>query len=156
LGALMNVMGGRRPRSEAQEALLGDLWATLFLAVPLVSTTFASVERMLGRLPPESLGWLLVDEAGQALPQAAVGAILRCRGALVVGDPLQIEPVVALPEQLTRAVCAQMGVDPERYAAPAASVQTLADAASPYSSEMRTRDGSRVVGSPLLVHRRCS
>jgi DNA invertase Pin-like site-specific DNA recombinase len=30
---------------------------------------------MLGPMPPESLGWLLVDEAGQALPQADVGAI---------------------------------------------------------------------------------
>ncbi len=156
LGVLMSVLGGRRLRAGAQEGLLGDLWATLFLVVPLVSTTFASVERMLGRLPPGSLGWLLVDEAGQAPPQAAVGALLRTRGALVVGDPLQIEPVVALPDQLTRAVSLQMGVDPDRYAAPAASVQTLADAASAYGSEFQTRTGSRAVGVPLLVHRRCS
>jgi hypothetical protein len=156
LGVLMNVMGGRRLRAGPQESLLGDLWATLFLVVPLVSTTFASVERMLGRLPPESLGWLLVDEAGQALPQAAVGALLRTRGALVVGDPLQIEPVVALPDALTRAISLQMGVDPDRYAAPVASVQTLADAASPYGCELQTWGGSRTVGVPLLVHRRCS
>jgi AAA domain len=156
LGVLMGVMGGRRLRAGAQESLLGDLWATLFLVVPLVSTTFASVEQMLGRLPPESLGWLLVDEAGQAVPQAAVGALMRTQRALVVGDPLQIEPVVSLPDQLTRAICLQMGVDPEKYAAPAASVQTLADAASPYGSEFQIRAGSRAVGVPLLVHRRCS
>jgi hypothetical protein len=156
LGALMGVMGGRRLRAGTQEALLGDLWATLFLVVPLVSTTFASVERMLGRLPPESLGWLLVDEAGQALPQAAVGALLRTRGALVVGDPLQIEPVVTLPDQLTRAISLQMGVDPDRYAAATASAQTLADTASAYGSEFQTGTGSRIVGVPLLVHRRCS
>lgn len=150
----MNVMGGRRLRDGAQEALLGDLWATLFFVVPLVSTTFASVERMLGRLPPESLGWLLVDEAGQVLPQAAVGALLRTRRALVVGDPLQLEPVVPLPDALVRAISLQMGVDPEKYAVPQASVQTLADAASPYVFEFQSRWGSRAVGVPLLVHRR--
>lgn len=156
LAVLMNVIGGRRLRTGPQESLLGDLWATLFLVVPLVSTTFASVGRMLGRLPPESLGWLLVDEAGQALPQAAVGALLRTRGAIIVGDPLQIEPVVSLPDQLTRAISLQMGVDPDQYAAPGASVQTLADAASPYGCEFQTPGGSRDVGVPLLVHRRCS
>jgi hypothetical protein len=156
LGVLMNVLGGRHLRTTAQESLLGDLWSTMFLVVPLVSTTFASVERMLGRLPPESMGWLLVDEAGQALPQAAVGAILRSRRALVVGDPFQIEPVVVLPDQLTQAICLQMGVDPERYAAPTASVQTVVDAASAYGSELPSGTGSRTVGVPLLVHRRCS
>ncbi|WP_161967419.1 DEAD/DEAH box helicase [Fimbriiglobus ruber] len=156
LAVLMKVMGGSRLRTSAQEALLADLWSTLFLVVPLISTTFASVERMLGRLPSESLGWLLVDEGGQALPQSAVGALIRTRRALIVGDPVQIEPVVSLPDQLTRAISLQMGVDPDRFAAPIASVQTLADAASSFESELQTENGSRVAGIPLLVHRRCT
>ncbi|HET8772664.1 MAG TPA: AAA domain-containing protein [Thermoanaerobaculia bacterium] len=156
LGALMSAFSGRRLSTEKKRALLPELWSSLFLAVPLISTTFAAVERMLGMLPVESLGWLLVDEAGQAVPQAAVGALIRTRRALVIGDPLQIEPVVPLPELLTTAVCRQMGVDPDQYAAPAASVQTLADNASRYTAEFQTRNGSRSVGVPLLVHRRCS
>jgi hypothetical protein len=155
LGALMNVFAGRQMPDAAKAALVTDLWASLFLLVPAVSTTFASVERMLGRLPPESLGWLLIDEAGQALPQAAVGALLRSRRAIVVGDPMQIEPVVVLPEILTQAICKTFGIDPERFNAPAASVQTLADAATPYVAEFSSRQGSRTVGVPLLVHRRC-
>ena len=111
---------------------------------------------MLGRLPPESLGWLLVDEAGQALPQAAIGALIRTRRALIVGDPVQIEPVVLLPETLTHAICRRFGADPDRFSAPAASVQTLTDGASTYMSEFQTKVGSRPVGIPLLVHRRCS
>jgi hypothetical protein len=156
LGALMNLFGGRTLPSAEKEALRLDLWASLFLVVPLISTTFASVERMLGAFPPESLGWLFVDEAGQALPQAALGAILRTRRAVVVGDPMQIQPIVMLPDTLTHAICREFGVDPDRFAAPQASVQTLADAATPYFAEFQGRQGSRTVGVPLLVHRRCA
>jgi hypothetical protein len=153
LAALMRGFGRGIP--EEKRAMLPDLWSSLFLVVPLVSTTFASVERMLGLLPEGSLGWLLVDEAGQALPQAAVGALARAQRALVVGDPIQVEPAVVLPDSLTTRICQHFGADPDRFNAPRASVQTLADAASPYVAEFPTRDGSRTVGMPLLVHRRC-
>jgi hypothetical protein len=63
LGALMNAMQAGAFHDEAKKALLGDLWSTLFMIVPAVSTTFASVDRMLGDLAPASLGWLLIDEA---------------------------------------------------------------------------------------------
>lgn len=111
---------------------------------------------MLAGLPPQSLGWLLVDEAGQAPPQAAVGALLRTRHALVAGDPLQIEPVVTLPDGLIDVVCRHFGVDANRFAAPSASVQTLADSSTSYCAEFRGNGASRVVGGPLLVHRRCA
>src|SRR5690606_35888762 len=39
---------------------------------------------------------------------------------------------------------------------PAASAQTLADAATPYMAEFSTGPGTRTVGVPLLVHRRCA
>lgn len=157
LAALMNVFTTQTLPTAEKQALLPDLWASLFLVVPLVSTTFASVTRMLGKLPLESLGWLLVDEAGQASPQAAVGAIMRTKRAVIVGDPIQIEPVVTLPDTLCEAICTQFGVNPECYSAPRASVQTLADAASAYTTEFEMKfGGSRPVGVPLLVHRRCS
>jgi hypothetical protein len=156
IGALMNVFTTQTLPSAEKQSLLRDLWASLFLVVPLISTTFASVNRMLGKLPLESLGWLLVDEAGQALPQAAVGALLRTRRAVIVGDPVQIEPVIVLPDKLTHALCRRFGVDPDNYAAPSSSAQALADATSSYTSEFQTKVGSRNVGVPLLVHRRCS
>jgi hypothetical protein len=154
LGALMS--GFSRTSYQDERATLADLWASFFLVVPLVSTTFASTERMLGALPPKALGWLFVDEAGQALPQAAVGALMRTRRAVVVGDPMQIQPVVVLPEVLTTTICRHFGVDPDRFNAPSASVQTLADAATPYVAEFEGRSGCRTVGVPLLVHRRCA
>lgn len=69
---------------------------------------------------------------------------------------MQIEPVVPLPDSLTDALCRRFGVDPDRYNAPAASVQTLADAATSYFATFEGRHGSREVGVPLLVHRRCA
>lgn len=156
LAAAIRLIGGPAPKSAELAALLPDLWRSLFLVVPVLSTTFASVERLLGALPPASLGWLLVDEAGQALPQAAVGALLRARRAVVVGDPVQIQPIVTLPEALTAAICRRHGIDPDRFNAPEASVQTLVDAATPFTAEFATREGSRTVGVPLLVHRRCA
>lgn len=156
LGALMKVLAGNGSLPSGKEQWLGDLWSTLFLVVPVLSTTFASVERMLGPLPAESLGWLLIDEAGQASPQQAVGALMRSRRAIVVGDPVQIEPVVTLPSSLTTTLCRRFGVDPDQFNAPVASVQTLADSGTAYFSEFPTLEGSRTVGVPLLVHRRCA
>lgn len=161
LAALMKVFTNQSLPTAEKQALLPDLWSSLFLVVPLVSTTFASVNRMLGKLPPESLGWLLVDEAGQAEPQAAVGAIMRTKRAVIVGDPIQIEPIVMLPNMLTDAICRTFGVDSEQYSAPRASVQTLGDAASAYATEFEMKfGGSRTVGVPYLftgdAQSRCS
>lgn len=156
LGLLMDTFGVRSFGSDDKDAVIPHLWSSLFLVVPVVSTTFASVGRMFCRLEPGTLGWLLIDEAGQAVPQAAVGAIMRSQRAVVVGDPLQIEPVVVLPEQLTEAICREFKIDEARFNAPAASAQTLADAATPYFSSFETKTGARDAGVPLLVHRRCA
>jgi hypothetical protein len=130
LSALMSVLSSGPPKDEAKRKLVGDLWSTLFMVVPVISTTFASVDRMFGNLPPGSIGWLLIDEAGQALPQAAAGAVMRARRSIVVGDPLQIPPVVTLPERLNSEICKYLKVDSSTWAAPAASAQTLADRAA--------------------------
>ena len=114
--------------------MLSDLWSSLFLVIPCLSTTFASVGTMLKDLPVESLGWLLIDEAGQATPQAAVGAIMKTKRALLVGDPMQIEPVVTLPDTLTQTICLHFGVNSDQFNAPQASAQTLADTACQYFS----------------------
>lgn len=155
LGLLMSAMVAGAFQSSAHRELLPDLWSSLFMVVPTVSTTFASVRTMFGDLPPESIGWLLVDEAGQAVPQAAVGAIMRAKRSIVVGDPLQIPPVVSLPEKLNTEICKFFDIDKIEWSAPAASTQTLADQASRFKSTFFTDIGDRDVGLPLLVHRRC-
>jgi hypothetical protein len=140
---------------KAKSQYVADLWATFFAVIPVISTTFASVERMFAGASAGSLGWLLVDEAGQATPQAAVGAIMRTQRTLMVGDPLQIEPVVSLPDSLISRICGYFSVSRDRWAAPEASAQVLADRTSLFKGSFKTDTDRREVGVPLLVHRRC-
>lgn len=156
LDALFKTFFGRSAWSPKMAAVMHGLWSTLFMVVPVVSTTFASIERMIGFLPQGALGWLLIDEAGQAVPQAAVGALMRTQRAVVVGDPLQVTPVTSLPTQLAETICEEFNVNPDNWNGPEASVQTVADAASNRGTTFR-RDGEEIkVGLPLLVHRRCT
>ncbi|MFO1417041.1 MAG: AAA domain-containing protein [Methylotetracoccus sp.] len=156
LDLLFRSFFGRSAWTDGLRPLMPDLWASFFCVVPVVSTTFASVDRMFGYLEPGAIGWLLADEAGQAVPQAAVGALLRASRAVVVGDPLQLPPVTTLPTELSDRIAAEFGVDRNRFMAPEASVQTLADAASTYGSTILSNGTEVRVGVPLVVHRRCA
>lgn len=110
---------------------------------------------MCKNLGAETLGHLFIDEAGQALPQAAVGAIYRSRHVMVVGDPLQIKPVLTLDSNTLYMLGEHFGVT-EKYLSASASAQILADAASQYGF-YRKQDKAEDswVGIPLWVHRRC-
>jgi superfamily I DNA and RNA helicase len=145
------VKGDQKNLSEEQ---ILHLWQTFFLVVPIVSTTFASNKRLFGRLPAAALGWLLIDEAGQGIPQAAVGALQRTQRAVVVGDPLQIEPVFTLDTALVKDL--QKYFEIEDYWSPSkASIQTLCDRANPLGTEIEVDNESQWIGCPLWVHRRC-
>ncbi len=54
-------------------------WQWINLAIPVISTTFASFRRMFYNMPENSIQNIFIDEAGQALPQACVGAMFRCK-----------------------------------------------------------------------------
>ena len=154
LAAFMSVLGNKRlPRDSA--SLLGDVWSTGFLVSPVFSTAFASIDRMLGQLPSQSIGWLLIDEAGQASPQQAVGAIMRAKRVMAVGDPLQIEPIVTTPKPLIEGISSYLGVDHFEWVGPESSVQSLADRANKFGAWIDQGLRPLWIGSPLLVHRRC-
>jgi len=131
------------------------LWQWLFLLTPVVSSTFASVHNQFRGVAPGSLGWMIVDEAGQAVPQAAVGAILRAKRLVVVGDPLQIEPVVTMPSKLIELLGEYwLKEKAPRYAVHQHSVQTLADRAHGYGVR-HPHNENDFIGIPLVMHRRC-
>ncbi len=131
------------------------LYQSLFLLVPVLSTTFASVGRLFEDIRrPGVVGTLIVDEAGQAQPQMALGALCRCRRAVVVGDPRQIEPVVTEDLAMLREVFDQEELRP--YHSKTLSVQELADQQNGFGTYLDNgTDWPEWMGCPLLVHRRC-
>ena len=60
--------------------------------------------------------------------------------------------MVTLPDRFTHQIYEHFEVNPNDFNAPEASVQTLADAASPFQGQL----GEATVSVPLLVHRRCT
>jgi hypothetical protein len=150
LNLATELLGGRLPPGAAKH--IGSLWGTVFLITPVVSTTFASLDRLFQGVGPSALGWLVVDEAGQATPQMAVGGLWRARRAVVVGDPYQLQPVVTLPNNLVELLREQWRVRPS-YVPGDVSVQRLADAATKWGALFGV--DNLWVGCPLVVHRRC-
>ncbi|ALS94569.1 hypothetical protein ADT26_14960 [Xanthomonas oryzae] len=142
-----------RPSASGNDATA--LWQWLFMLTPVVSTTFASVRRQFAGVGSEELGWLIVDEAGQAPPQAAVGAMMRAQRVVVVGDPLQIPPVVPHGTRLLQLLGNHwLAQQYARYAVDKTSVQTLADRAYAFGVRHPASPDS-FIGVPLVMHRRC-
>ena len=133
------------------------LWQSLFMIVPVVSCTFASFAHQFESLGSKSIGWLFIDEAGQAVPQAAVGALLRAKRAVVIGDPLQIEPVFTVPKRLIAEFAKHSLYTAQgAYSPDVVSAQVLADRANKYGANTSTQAEENIwIGSPLRVHRRC-
>lgn len=132
------------------------LWQIMFMFVPVLSSTFASLGRMFSKLDEKSLGWLMIDEAGQAIPQAAVGGLLRAKRTIVVGDPLQIEPVFTSPPSLVDHLMElSLGDEKDQWTPEKWSVQELADRVNPYGCSLTVQGEAKWIGIPLWVHRRC-
>lgn len=142
-----------------EEAESADIWNALFFMVPVVSSTLASFGRVFSGMGQGSLDWVLLDEAGQATPQSAAGALWRASRAAVIGDPQQIEPVVPQPEGLLNTLRARQergGLHLEHWSPESQSAQTLADRSSVLGAWMETA-GRRVwTGFPLRAHYRCA
>jgi superfamily I DNA and/or RNA helicase len=135
--------------------MAAHFWATFFLAVPVVSSTFASFSRCFSDLGEGQIGLLLIDEAGQAVPAHALGAIWRAKRALLVGDPLQVDPVISISPKLDEQI-RHFHAAPERHQLTRYSAQHLADRVNQHGAHVMQYDGEALwVGSPLRVHRRC-
>lgn len=127
-------------------------FSSLFFIFPVVSTTLASSYNMLKNI--KSYGTLICDESGQATPQSLVGALNRANNALIVGDPLQVEPVFTVPEIVINIYNDAFKI-PSLYSPTTSSAQQLADNANKFGSYYEVQNKKVWVGMPLVVHRRC-
>ena len=141
---------------EDREACVGALYQTLFLLVPVISTTFASVGTFLRDVKEQgSIGTLIVDEAGQAQPQMAAGALYRSRRAVIVGDPKQVEPVVTDDLKLLKNAFDDEELKPYVFGK-TVSVQSCADEGNAFGTYLDNQehpDFPDWVGCPLQGHR---
>lgn len=137
-----------------KEAAFSSLLNTVFLLTPVLSTTFASAGNMLSAIRrPGEIGCLIIDEAGQAAPQMALGSLFRCRRAIVVGDPKQVEPVVTDELDLIKQVIQNDYTG--YYQSKTHSVQGFADRLNFVGTTYVEGEQKTWVGCPLTVHRRC-
>jgi len=130
--------------------LVSESWQWVNFSIPVISTTFASFRRMFMYIGEEGISNLFIDEAGQALPQASVGAIFRSKKILAVGDPSQIKPVLTLDSNVMNLIRRNYRVN-ECYVSPSVSTQTLIDSVGKFGFE---KTGLEWIGIPLWVHRR--
>ncbi|SCU06334.1 Superfamily I DNA/RNA helicase protein [Staphylococcus aureus] len=153
----INDFKDRRKLIDANPDKVHNAWNVMHLIFPVVSTTFASFKSMYGGIPKDFIDYLFIDEAGQAIPQAAVGALYRSKKVVAVGDPIQIEPVVTLESHLIDNIRKNYHV-PEYLVSKEASVQSVADNANQYGfwkSDATDSNQKNWIGIPLWVHRRC-
>jgi len=150
ISGLVNIWNGgfsERDKTNSYAHLLN----TLLLIVPVVSTTFASISTFLKYIDKSELGTLIIDEAGQA---SALGALWRTSKAIIVGDPLQVEPVVTVPKELSNRFADEFQIEDE-YRSQELSTQVLADRINPYGGYREYSNGKLWLGCPLVIHRRC-
>ncbi|MEY8345612.1 AAA domain-containing protein [Niallia circulans] len=157
----MNKGIEKRIEEGNRDNFIQTMFDTIFLITPILSSTFASMANFLKDLEQEDIGWLFIDEAGQASPQDAIGSIWRAKNVIVVGDPLQVPPVVSLSSSQLQSLAKSASMCEEdsyffKLTSPEMSVQEFADLGNIYGGEMVDSKGNSIwLGSPLRVHRRC-
>lgn len=152
LKAAMNIFDRQKEYigKENGKLVIKTAWEWINLAIPVVSSTFASFGRMFRFFDQESLGSLFIDEAGQALPQASVGSIFRSSKVMALGDPSQIKPVLTLDSEMMNIISRKYNVS-ETFVSNDVSTQSLIDRASQYGF---FKSEEEWIGIPLWVHRR--
>ena len=145
------IIWSKQKEYAENKQVITQAWNWINMVIPVIGSTFASFSRMCTNLGKDSLGYLFVDEAGQALPQAAVGSIFRSKQVMVVGDPAQIKPVLSLDSSILSMIGMYYGVS-NKYLSDSASVQTLVDDISKFGFY---KNADEWIGIPLWVHRRC-
>lgn len=93
-----SVLSGYRKDKDRMAENLDEHIKYLSLIFPVVTTTLPSVRNMLPWIE-ECVDRTIVDEAGMIDQHKTFPLLVRSGKAIIVGDPLQIEPIITLSEQ---------------------------------------------------------
>lgn len=88
---VLETLAGKTADNAPAEALEAA-WSSLFFIIPVVCVELSAIGRIFSSQSRESLGWLLIDEAGQIPAPAAVSAIWRARRTVLLGDSTESPP----------------------------------------------------------------
>ena len=156
LNAYVNMLSNKL-KEDINEEIAADLWGSFFFCVPVVSVTLASFQRQFTKMEQGTIGWLLVDEAGQATPPSVCGAIWRSKRCIIIGDTQQIPPVVTIPKGLGKLLQNAYGINDDCWSPIYHSAQFLADRVTLSGTYIALDDGIDTwTGLPLRAHRRCN
>lgn len=136
---------------------LDEFYRLITLAYPLMASTLVSIHKLAGYKLADLDGFApyhlsLVDEAGMISVEALVPLLARSQRAVVVGDPLQIEPIRSLDNASAERLKARHFHDNTRYEAVSPMLVTA------YHRAAGTATGSvDEVGDGIVLdeHRRC-
>ena len=90
-----------------------NVYRHLSLLFPVFLSTLHSLRRLFPYPDSGCIDQLIVDEAGQIPVHLLFPALVRCHQALVVGDPMQLEPVIPLSDQKKDEYCAKAFLERE-------------------------------------------
>ena len=155
LGSFVDMLKGKW-KENIDGRIAEHLWNTFFFCVPVVSVTLASFQRQFQPLGQGAIGWLLLDEAGQATLPSVCGALWRCRQCIFIGDTRQIPPVVTIPKALSRLLQEQHGIKNDDWSPSKYSAQHLADRITTTGAYIPQNNEPPIwTGIPLRAHHRC-
>ena len=168
---LPNIGDEQRRRGEK---VVARRWRRRMMLTPCMVSTFATLPGKMtvskyanGEFSDEYLfnfiDLLIVDEAGQVLPEVAGGSFALAKRALVIGDTQQIEPISLLPRSVDIGNLMESGLLSESHteedlgridklgiASKGGSVMQVAQSACRYQPETELDRGLY-----LFEHRRC-
>ncbi|MGE8150064.1 AAA domain-containing protein [Pseudomonas vancouverensis] len=136
---------------------LQEFYRLISLAYPVMASTLASVQKLAGYKLPDLNGYhpyalSLVDEAGMISAESLVPLLARSERSIVVGDPLQIEPIRALGAAVAGKLKDQYFIDNTLYEAVSPVLVTAYHRAAGTSTGAVTEMGDGII---LDEHRRC-
>lgn len=178
-GRWLLEMEGLGPDMESQRRKTGRAaamprWRRRMMLTPCAVSTFATLpvkmrvsKRQGGEFVSDYLfdfiDLLIVEEAGQVLPEAAGTAFALARKALVIGDARQIEPIPAIPKAVDEGNLIEAGLLPATGSQEVLEALAELGVTSTEGSAMRVAQSAcRYHAEPeldrglyLLEHRRC-